>query len=354
MAHNRETQPAILVTGSEGLIGQAAIQELSHDYRMAGFDVKPPDRDSGPAAFIQCDLTSGESVQQALNALRERLGPGLSSVIHLAAYYSFTGEPSRLYQDLTVDGTRRLLRGLKDFEVEQFIFSSTLLVMHSAEEDEPIKETSLVDPAWDYPRSKILAESVIEEERGNIPAVILRIAGVYNEDCNSVPIAQQISRIHEKKLESYFFPGDASRGQAFIHLEDLVECIRLVIERRHKLRGLERFLVAEPDVMSYAELQESIGETLHGKEWPAIRIPKAVAKAGAWVENKLADEDEQFIKPWMVDLADQHYPVAIGKARQKLGWEPRRRLRDTLPEMLRRLKSDPKQWYERNGLKYPA
>jgi hypothetical protein len=93
---------------------------------------------------------------------------------------------------------------------------------------------------------------------------------------------------------------------------------------------------------------------LHGEEWPAIRIPKVVAKAGAWVQDKLAGDDEPtFIKPWMVDLADQHYPVAIDRARAKLGWEPQHRLRTTLDEMTRRLKQDPAAWYRNNDLPVP-
>lgn len=85
--------------------------------------------------------------------------------------------------------------------------------------------------------------------------------------------------------------------------------------------------------MSYGEAQDIIGEELHGREWPTIRVPKPIAKAGAWVEDKLAsEEDEAFIKPWMVDLADDHYPVAIDHARSVLDWHPKRRLRDTLRE----------------------
>jgi hypothetical protein len=106
-------------------------------------------------------------------------------------------------------------------------------------------------------------------------------------------------------------------------------------------------------VMSYAELQDRLGELIHGKEWPTIRIPKVMAKAGAWAKEKIAGEEETFIKPWMVDLADAHYPVAIGHARERLGWEPKHRLRDTLPEMIRRLKLDPRKWYEMNGLSWP-
>ena len=55
--------------------------------------------------------------------------------------------------------------------------------------------------------------------------MILRLAGVYDEDTHVVPIAQQMSRIYEKQLESFLFPGDARHGQAFVHLDDAVSCI---------------------------------------------------------------------------------------------------------------------------------
>jgi nucleoside-diphosphate-sugar epimerase len=229
-----------------------------------------------------------------------------------------------------------------------------LLVMEPAEdENQKITEFSpLEDDPWDYPRSKIEAEQLIRQERGEIPTVILRIAGVYDEDCNSIPITQHIGRIYERKFESYFFPGDKDHGQAFVHLADLITCLQRVVELRGALKN-ELFLIAEPDVMSYDEMQDKLGELIHGKEWPTIRIPKVVAKAGAWAQEKIAGEGETFIKPWMVDLADAHYPVVIGHARERLGWEPKHTLRETLPEMIRRLKEDPPKWYERNGLSWP-
>jgi dTDP-D-glucose 4,6-dehydratase len=52
----------------------------------------------------------------------------------------------------------------------------------------------------------------------------------------------------------------------------------------------------------------------------------------------------------MVDLADTHYPVEIQRARQRLGWEPRHRLRDTLSQMIRSLQANPPRWYAINGL----
>src|SRR5688500_17341340 len=136
----------------------------------------------------------------------------------------------------------------------------------------------------------------MREEGATNPAVILRISGVYNEDGYTPPIAQQIARIYERRFESYFFPGDPSAGQAFVHLDDLVDLIHRVIESRARLGPYEVLLVAEPDLVSYDELQDIIGEEIHGKEWPTIRIPKIIAKAGAWTLEKLSGDDDSFIK----------------------------------------------------------
>jgi nucleoside-diphosphate-sugar epimerase len=183
--------------------------------------------------------------------------------------------------------------------------------------------------------------------------VILRIGGVYNEDGHTVPIAQQIARIYERRFESYFFPGDPSAGQAFVHLDDLVDLVHKVIESRDRLGPYETLLVAEPDLVSYDDLQDIIGQEIHGKEWPTLQIPKLIAKAGAWTLQKLSGDGESFIKPWMIDHADDNYPVSSNRAYELLGWEPKRRLRNTIPEMIRRLRDNPRRWYESNGIPVP-
>jgi nucleoside-diphosphate-sugar epimerase len=350
-----DSRPLVLITGSTGLIGTALTNRLAARYRVVGLDLKKPAKAPVGTDFVTCDLTKDRSVSAALRTIRARHGQEIASVIHLAAYYDFSGEPSPMYEELTVQGTRRLLRGLSSFLVEQFVFSSTILVMAPSEaEREPIRESSpLEEEPWDYPRSKIQAESVIQSERGEIPVVILRIAGVYDEYGHAVPIAQQINRIHQKELESYFFPGDADHGQPFIHLDDLVSCVQQVIGRRADLDPVEIFLIAEEDLMSYRDLQNEIGILIHGEEWTTVWIPKLMAKAGAWAKSKIAGDTQGFIKPWMIDLADDHYPVSIQRANRKLHWEPKHRLRDTLPKIIEHLRNDPKKWFAINKLQAP-
>ncbi len=356
---NTLTKPIVLITGAAGRIGQALTEHLAPTFTVIGMDVDDQPDDSDAHTWIHCDLTSDESVATAMRKVKslptEEPGdtPKIAAVVHLAAYYDFSGESSDLYDELTVRGTRRLLEHLKSVPVEQFIFTSSLLVM-KPDDEHRLHEWDAVDAEWEYPKSKIRAERVIREHAGDIPYVILRIAGVYDDVCHSIPLSQQIARIYEKRMTSFVFPGDKQHGQAMIHMDDLMTCIQSAIAARNKLAPTEMFLIAEADLMSYAELQEQLGSLIHGKWWPTISIPKSLAKAGAWLQEHLTSEDDgPFIRPWMVDLADDHYEVDLTHARNALSWEPVRQLRHTLPMMMGRFHADPEGWYEEHGLEFP-
>jgi hypothetical protein len=75
------------------------------------------------------------------------------------------------------------------------------------------------------------------------------------------------------------------------------------------------------------------------------------SKAGAWVETDVLGE-EPFIRPWMVDIANDHYAIDTTRARKLLDWKPQHSLRTTLPKIIDALKADPAAWYRANKLNF--
>jgi nucleoside-diphosphate-sugar epimerase len=321
--------------------------------KVIGFDRPGGPQPPSGLEQISVDLTSASSVAKGLRTVQALYGASLISVIHLAAYVDFSGDPNPLYQQVTIDGTRRLLRGLHalHFHVQQFIFSSTMLVHAPCEPGQTINEDWPLDPRWPYPQSKIDTERVIQEDRGTIPSIALRIAGVYDDMCHSLPLAQQIHRLHQRHLTSKVFPGHTSHGQSFVHVDDVIDAFVRVVDRRHRLPDWSTLLIGEPEVVSYDELQHQFGGLIHDEpDWQTTQIPKAVAKAGAWVQESVPIADDPFIKPWMIDFADDHYALDISLAKMQLGWAPKRSLRSTLPIMIAALKNDPQAWYREHKL----
>ena len=348
MGDRNANKELIIVSGSSGLIGTGLINRLAERFHVAGLDNVgypfPPIK----AECICIDITSDESMENAMKRIEYGYGNHIASVIHLAAYYDFAGKPSPLYDKITVEGTARLLRILQRFSVEQFIFSSSTLVYKPSMPGQKIDEDWPLEPKWDYPKSKVKTEAILHEQRGDIPVVNLRIAGVYSEEGDSIPITNQIQRIYENKLTSHFYPGDTSHGSVFIHLDDLFDAIIKTVDKRKELPKDVIINLGDPETLGYQDLQNIISNAIHGKDWKTYKIPKALAKAGAWVQGIFGDP---FIKPWMVDLADDHAEIDITRAKNLLGWQPKHSLRETLPKMVAFLKDDPKAFYKVNKLK---
>lgn len=343
----------VVVTGSSGLIGSRVVRALAERFRVVGFDRTGDPHPPVEAECVCVDLDFEDSIDAGFARVRYAYGDRLASIVHLAAYYDFSGTPSAEYQDVNVDGTARVLERLQSFEVEQFVYSSTMLVHAPVAPGIRITEESPLGPTWAYPESKATTERLIAERRGSIPAVLLRIAGGYDEVGHSPLLASQMRRIFESRLTSRLYPGNLRSGSAFVHLDDVVAAIVATVERRGDLPAEVPLLIGEEDTMSYDELQEEIAELLHGRAWRTYRIPKLVAKVGAWVQDSLPFGPDAFVKPWMVDRSDDHYVLDTSAARKLLDWEPEHSLRTTLPDMAAALLADPVGWYEVNGFGDP-
>ena len=342
-----DEKPVIIVTGSSGLIGTRIIQRLAANYRIVGLDKEGNPYPPREAECVNFDITDSGSIKQALERVRFGYGDKIASVIHLAAYYDFSGKPSPLYEEVTVKGTEKFIKELNNFQVEQFVFSSTNLIYKPTEPGKKINEDAPLTPNWDYPESKVDTEEIIKTKRGKIPAVLLRLAGVYDEWTHSIPISNHIQRIYEKQFTSHFYSGDVTHGNVFLHMDDLLDAIEKTIVKRKSLPEEIAINIGEPVTPSYQQLQNTIGLLVHGEQWKTYEVPAPLAKAGAWTMDLFGDP---FIKPWMIDRADDHYELDISRAMELLEWKPKHSLIDTLPQMIENLKANPEKWYKENKL----
>ena len=355
-----DTRPIVLITGATGNLGLSLAKALNKNYQIVGFDRKVKATDF---PVIEADFASQPSIELALHKFRDRFGSRIASVIHLVAYFDFSGEDKPHYDTVNVEGTKLLLSALQGFEVEQFVYASTMLVHAPCRPGEHIDENHPIDPRWVYPESKADAEAVIVSEHKKIPYVILRLAGVYDEHSMVPTLAQHIARIYDREFQSYFYSGSTLVGQSMLHRDDMLDAFVRTIDRRAILASDTTILIGEADAISYDALQDALGFLIHGEDdWPTLRVPKAVAAAGAWAHGKLEpaipdvidNGEEAFIKPFMIDMADDHYALDIRRARALLDWEPQHRLHDELPKLVAALKKDPENWYRTNEITPPA
>ena len=352
-------KPLVIITGAAGSIGSELAKQLSDDFRVVGLDVEGKD---APCPLFAFDLTDAQSVRSALEAVRADYGNVIAAVVHLAAFFDFSGDDSPLYKSVNVDGTRHLLKALQDFEVGRFIYSSTMLVHRPGSPGERIDEDTPIDPGWAYPASKAQAEEAIMEARGDIPTLILRLAGLYDE-AKAVPtLSHQIARIHGRGFKSHLHSGDPDAGQSFIHKDDMMRLFRVAIDRRDDLPQSVAILAGEEEAVSFRRLQDRIGQLVHGEEtWQTLTLPAPIAKLGAKVElmsepvvpDDFDQGEKPFLRPFMIDLARDHYALDISRARELLNWSPQHFILDTLPAMIENLKQDPVGWYKTNGVVTP-
>ena len=202
----------------------------------------------------------------------------------------------------------------------------------------------------------------MRQEHGAIPCVNLRLAGVYDEQTLVPTMAQQFARVYERDLQSYFYSGNTLVGQAMLHRDDMLDAFRRTIDRRHALPNETAILVGEADAMGYDALQDRLGALMHGvDDWTTLQVPKSLAAAGLWAQTQLEpvipdaiDKGEApFVRPFMAEMADDHYALDTRRARDLLGWEPHHSFKDELPVLVQSLKDDPPGWYQRNGVTPP-
>src|SRR3546814_2107113 len=108
--------------------------------------------------------------------------------------------------------------------------------------------------------SDVCSSDLIAKRRDGLRTVVLRLAGVYDDDCRAPFVAQQIARIFERLPTAYLFTGDITHGQPYVHRDDVVDAVVRTVDRRAELPEYTTLLIGEEETHSYREMQQRIGK----------------------------------------------------------------------------------------------
>ena len=315
----------ILVTGGAGYIGSHTCVELLHnDYEVIVVDNLC---NSSKESLNRVKQITGKSVtfyQQDI--LDEKALAQIFSEQHIDAVIHFAGlkavgesveMPLEYYQN-NLSGTLVLFKVMRDFNVKNFVFSSSATV-YGDPHTVPIKEDFPLSATNPYGRSKLIIEEIshdlfVADNEWNI--ALLRYfnpvgaheSGLIGEDPNGIPnnLMPYIAQVAIGKRESLsVFGGDYDTPDG-TGVRDYIHVVDLAIGH---IKALEK-LTSKPGLVTY-----NLGT---GQGYSVLEMLKAMEKAAQ------KDIAYQIVERRAGDIAKCYADPAF--AEQEIGWKAERGL----------------------------
>jgi UDP-glucose 4-epimerase len=308
----------LLVTGGAGYIGSVvAAQLLDAGHEVVVLD----DLSRGHASAVPEGATHVELSLLDEPALGRALAAGFDGVLHFAAVAlvaESVAHPERYWRNNVV-GTLNLLDAMRSHGIKRLVFSSTAAT-YGDPQTMPMREDEPTDPVNPYGDSKLAVDRMLANEcQGNgLGAASLRyfnVAGArgplgedHHPETHLIPLVLQAAAGRRSHISVYGTDYDTRDGTAvrdYIHVEDLGDAHLLALDA---IRPGEHRIYNLGTGTGYT-VREVIdaARRVTGHEIPAHEEPR---RAGD--------------PPQLVAAAD--------RAREELGWRPRRSLDDMIAD----------------------
>lgn len=354
MIRGRGMKPVVLVTGAAGFLGSATVVDLARDHSVAAVDRRAPSEPLLGAApgvsWERFDIADAARVDAWFRRARARHGR-IDAVVHYAAFYHFGADWLAEYDRTNLGGTRNLLAAATRHGARRLIFASSVAATLPPPPGRWLNERSPADGTIPYARSKAIGESMVEEHASRLPAVVLRIGGVFSDWCELPPLDSLIRMWSRRGPAGTIVPGRGKTGVPYIHRADLVATVRACLERHEELAGYERLLACGRAVL-HEELYPVIRRLARGKPSRPLYVPRRLVGAGLVLAATVGPRVglRIFEQPWMADYIDRPWLTDWRTSERKLqrpasaGLE----LVERLPTIIGNRLRDPRQWELRN------
>lgn len=317
----------VLVTGSEGFIGQqlckrlAARRILVHRLDFAKENTKI---NFGEGRFIQHDLASGTI---------PCLPSGIDTVIHLAGKAHALSEVRQDVDDywrLNTIGTQFLLKSFNKTRLNSFVFFSTVKAMGEREGCGMYDENNETLPNTPYGISKREAERFVLEARNINSPVVIRPSLVYGDKPKG-NLEKMIRAVIRRR-----FPPISENGnrRSMVHIDDLLDAVVRVASDSKVAR--QTYIVADNMPFSTRQLFDWIRDAA-GMRPCQYSIPTVVLEIAAKIgdligllrQRRFVFDTDALRKL----LGSECY--SSGKLQREIGWKPLRNMREALPGIIR-------------------
>jgi len=349
----------VVVTGSSGYLGSAVCADLARDHRVIGIDKRPPSpllRKSAPTAVWEgLDISNAESVARALERTDREHG-GIDFVIHFAVYYHYGRRWRHAYDIHNIQGTRNIIEAACHVGVRRIIFAASIASLIPPPLGEVLTEIARDTADFPYCKSKAAGELLCADRCEELPAVIMRIGGVFSDWCELPPLFSLIRLWSRRAPLGRCVPGRGKTGFPYLHRDELVRFVRRVIEQEKNLNHHEMLFASEDGCVCHEDLFYPIRRLSAKDLYPnPFYVPATLVRLFLYL--KLAGNSLVFRKtyeqPWMLTYIDRPLRVDTRHTCRKLDWTPRPEysILNRLPVLMDNYRHHRRYWMARNILR---
>jgi 2-alkyl-3-oxoalkanoate reductase len=324
----------VLITGASGFLGSHVAEQLSEQGHSVVALVRPTSNIKFLSSLRGLELATGsvedaESVRAAMK--------GVTAVVHAAGLVKARSEDEFVATNVT--GTQNLLDAAREIapELQRFVFVSSLAAVGPSLDGRPVPGDAEPRPVTRYGRSKLAAERLVSEARGDLKVTILRPPMIYGpRDNESFAFFQSVAR--------RFLPylGDGRNTLSVIYASDAASaCIRAI---EADVPSGSAYFIDDGAVYVWRDMLGEIEGAIGKRALVRLSIPFPIVRAAALVNegvSRLTGKAVMLTRDKLNELSAPHWVCDASLARRDLGWEPK----VSWTEGTRRAAA----WYRENG-----
>ncbi len=312
----------IMITGATGYIGHELVRALINQgntlhiiYRGASAyklnDLPVFQKQTDHIKFFEGDLTDQAVLEKAMD--------GCSQVYHVAALAKAWAKDESIFDEVNIEGTRKVLEAAKNTGVKRVVFTSSGGTLAESNHEPADEETPRSDFFYNpYERTKYQAEQVVKNFASNdLETVIVNPTRVFGPGLLTVSNAATRLISYYIQGKWHFVLGNGKAVGSYVYVKDVIDGHLLAM--KHGRSGEQYILGGEN--LSFNEYFNTIGEVA-GEKQKLFGIPISLAITFARFQTlkaKLTGKPPMITPDWVTKYS-KNWACSSEKAKKELGY----------------------------------